>query len=133
MLVNAVISAEDKRFFQHSGFDPLRVIKAAYVDLEGAAASRRAPRRSACSWRGTFWLDRRQRTWKRKAAEVLITLHLEQKLTKEEIFEYYANQIDLGTRGAASRIRGFGEAAQAYFGKDVRELTVAGGGHAGRA
>ncbi len=71
-----------------------------------------------------FWLNRSERTWKRKAAEVLITLQLEQKLTKEEIFEYYANQIDLGRRGSFA-IRGFGEAAQAYFGKDVRELTLA--------
>ena len=70
-----------------------------------------------------FWLNQ-DKTWKRKAAEVMITLQLEQKLTKEQIFEYYANQIDLGP-ARQLRIHGFGEAAQAYFGKDIRELTLA--------
>jgi penicillin-binding protein 1B len=122
-LVHAVLSAEDKRFFQHTGFDPFRVLKAAYVDLrEGRIAEGASTLTMQLA--GTIWLDRTQRTWKRKAAEVLITLHLEQKLSKEQIFEYYANHIDLGMRGSFS-IRGFGEAAQAYFGKDIRDLTVA--------
>lgn len=123
VLVDAVIAAEDKRFFQHSGFDPLRVIKAAYVDLK---ERRNAEGASTLSMQvaGMLWLNRSERTWKRKAAEVLITLQMEQKLTKEEIFEFYANQIDLGRRGSFS-IRGFGEGAQAYLGKDLRDLTVA--------
>ncbi len=53
----------------------------------------------------------------------MITLELEQKLSKQEIFEFYCNQIDLGHRGTFG-IRGFGEASQAYFGKDIRQLTV---------
>jgi penicillin-binding protein 1B len=122
-LVNAVLSAEDKRFFQHSGFDPFRVLKAAYVDLRKGRIAEGASTLTM-QLAGTIWLDRSQRTWKRKAAEVLITLHLEQKLSKQQIFEYYANHIDLGMRGSFS-IRGFGEAAQSYFGKDVRDLTVA--------
>lgn len=122
MLVQAVISAEDKRFFQHSGFDPLRIIKAAYVDLREGRKDQGASTLSMQLAR-MFWLDLRK-TWRRKAAEVLITLHLEQKLSKEQIFEYYANQVDLGRRGSFS-IRGFGEGAQAYFSKDLRELTVA--------
>ena len=122
-LINAVLSAEDKRFFQHAGFDPFRVLKAAYVDLRKGRIAEGASTLTM-QLAGTIWLDRSQRTWKRKAAEVLITLHLEQKLSKEQIFEYYANHIDLGMRGSFS-IRGFGEAAQSYFGKDVRDLTVA--------
>src|SRR5260370_8071051 len=73
---------------------------------------------------GMLFLDRSDRSWRRKLPEVMITLHLEQKLSKEQIFEYYANQIDLGRRGSFA-IRGFGEAAQAYFGKDIRHLTLA--------
>lgn len=122
-LVNAVLSAEDKRFFQHAGFDPFRVLKAAYVDLRKGRIAEGASTLTM-QLAGTIWLDRSQRTWKRKAAEVLITLHLEQKLSKQQIFEYYANHIDLGIRGSFS-IRGFGEAAQAYFGKDVGDLTLA--------
>ncbi|MEK7751347.1 MAG: PBP1A family penicillin-binding protein [Acidobacteriota bacterium] len=122
VLVNAVISAEDKRFFQHAGFDPLRIIKAAYIDIK---EGRRAQGASTLSMQlaRTLWLDQ-AKIWKRKIAETLITLHLEQKLTKEEIFEYYSNHIDVGRRGSFS-IRGFGEASQAYFSKDIRELTLA--------
>lgn len=121
VLVNAVVSAEDKRFFQHSGFDPLRILKAAYVDIR---EGRRAQGASTLSMQlaRQFWLTP-EKTISRKFAETLITLHLEQKLPKEKIFEYYANQIDLGRRGSFA-IRGFGEAAQAYFGRDVRDLTL---------
>lgn len=121
VLVHAVISAEDKRFFQHAGFDPLRVIKAAYVDLKEGRKEQGASTLSMQLAR-SFFLDQ-QKTWRRKAAEVLITLHLEQKLSKEQIFEYYANQIPLGRRGSFN-IHGFGEAAQAYLGKDIRQLTL---------
>ncbi len=69
-----------------------------------------------------LWLDS-QKTFSRKLDELLITIHLESKLTKQQIFEYYANEVDLGRRGSFA-IRGFGEAAQAYFGKDLRSLTL---------
>lgn len=121
VLVDAVIAAEDKRFFQHSGFDPFRIVKAAYVDLKERRMEQGASTLSMQLAR-SLWLDTRK-TWRRKAAEVLITLHLEQKLTKEQIFEYYANHVDLGRRGSFA-IRGFGEAARAYFGKDLHELTL---------
>src|SRR5882724_3264890 len=121
VLVYAVISAEDKRFFQHAGFDPFRIVKAVYNDLK---QGRKAEGASTLSMQlaRSFWLDN-EKNWKRKAAEVMITLELEQKLSKEEIFEFYCNQINLGQRGTFG-IRGFGEAAQAYFGKDIRQLTV---------
>lgn len=51
-----------------------------------------------------------------------MTMHLEQKLSKQQIFEYYANEIDLGRRGSFS-IHGFGEAAEEYFGKDLTQVT----------
>lgn len=121
VLVDAIVSAEDKRFFQHAGFDPLRVIKAAYVDLKERRIQEGASTLSMQLAR-SFFLDYR-RTWRRKAAEVLITLQLEQRLSKEQIFEYYVNQIPLGRRGSFN-IHGFGEAAQAYLGKDIRELTL---------
>jgi penicillin-binding protein 1B len=121
VLVQAIISAEDKRFFQHSGFDPLRIVKAAYVDLK---EGRKAEGASTLSMQlaRQFWLDN-DKSWKRKAAEVMITLELEQKLTKQQIFEFYCNQIPLGQRGSFG-IRGFGEGAEAYFGKDIRQLTL---------
>jgi penicillin-binding protein 1B len=121
VLVDAILSAEDKRFFQHAGFDPFRVIKVAYEDLTKGRIVAGASTLSMQVAR-MFWLNTR-RTWRRKAAEVLITLHLEQKLTKEQIFEFYANQVPLGYRGSFA-VHGFGEAARAYLGKDVQELTL---------
>jgi penicillin-binding protein 1B len=121
VLVHAVVSAEDKRFFQHSGFDPIRIIKSAYVDVREHRYAQGASTLSQQLAR-MFWLDN-DKTWRRKVPEVLITMHLEQKLKKEQIFEYYANQVPLGHRGSFG-IRGFGEAAQVYFGKDVSKLTL---------
>ncbi len=121
VLVHAVVSAEDKRFFQHSGFDPIRIIKAAYVDVREHRYAQGASTLSQQLAR-SFWLDN-DKTWRRKIPEVLITMHLEQKLKKEQIFEYYANQVPLGHRGSFG-IRGFGEAAQVFFGKDVSKLTL---------
>ena len=61
---------------------------------------------------------------KRKLIEIVITFQLEHRFNKKQIFEMYANQINLGQRGSFS-IDGFGEASQAYFGKDVRQLDLA--------
>ena len=121
ILVDAVISIEDKRFFQHSGFDPIRIVKAMFVDVREMRNAQGASTLTQQLARN-FWLDPRK-TLGRKLAELLITLHLERKLTKQQIFEYYANQVDLGRRGSFA-IRGFGEASQAYFGKDIHQLTL---------
>jgi penicillin-binding protein 1B len=121
VLVQAVTSAEDKRFFQHAGFDPVRIVKAAYVDLREGRKDQGASTLSQQLAR-MFWLDQEKR-WTRKLAEVMITLQLEQRLSKEEIFEDYANQIYLGWRGSF-RIHGFGEAAEAYLGKDLSQVTL---------
>jgi len=121
VLIDAVTAAEDKRFFQHQGFDPLRIIKAAYVDLKEGRKEQGASTLSQQLARN-LWLEPEKR-WTRKLAELLITLRLEQTLSKQQIFEDYANQIYLGRRGSFS-INGFGEAAEAYFGKDIRQLTL---------
>ena len=122
VLVHAVVSAEDKRFFQHSGFDPIRIVKSAYVDLKKGQNAQGASTLSM-QLAGMLFLNRSERTWRRKVPEVLITMHLEQKLKKEQIFEYYANQVPLGQR-ASFGIRGFGEASEVYFGKDITRLTL---------
>ena len=121
VLVQAVTSAEDKRFFQHAGFDPIRIIKAAYIDLREGRKDQGASTLSQQLAR-MFWLDQGKR-WTRKFAEVIITLQLEQKLSKEEIFEDYANDIYLGWRGSF-RIHGFGEAAEAFLGKDLSQINL---------
>ena len=121
VLRNAVLSAEDKRFFQHSGFDPVGVVRSAWVDVRRGKNAQGASTLSMQLARDMFLTP--ERNWRRKLAEVMITLQLEQKLTKQQIFEMYCNQVDLGYRGSFT-IRGFGEAAQVFFGKDIRSLTL---------
>ncbi len=121
ILVQAVTSAEDKRFFQHGGFDPIRIVKALYIDLKEGRKDQGASTLSMQLAR-EFFLDQ-DKNWRRKLAEAVITLQLEQKLSKEEIFEDYCNQIYLGFRGSF-RIRGFGEAAEAFLGKDLSQINV---------
>lgn len=120
-LVNAIVSVEDKRFFEHAGFDPLRIAKAIYINVKKGRKEEGASTLSMQLSRN-FWLNQ-DKNWKRKIEESIITLVLEQKLSKQQIFEYYANMIPLGRRGSFE-ICGVGEAAQAYFGKDVRSLTL---------
>jgi penicillin-binding protein 1B len=121
-LVNAVLAIEDRNFFQHSGVDFLRVGKAAYDDIRGRRIKEGASTLSM-QLAGLFFLNRNEKTWKRKLSETVITLELEQRLSKKEIFEDYMNQVNFGQRGSFS-INGVGEASLAYFDKDVRQLTL---------
>ena len=121
-LVDAVLSVEDKRFFEHPGFDFVRVFGAAWADLHHGARSQGASTIDMQVARSFFFSN--ARTWRRKMAETLMALELEHRFTKQEIFQLYANEIYLGNRGSFS-IRGFGEASETYFGKDVRDLNLA--------
>jgi penicillin-binding protein 1B len=121
-MVDAVLAAEDKHFFQHAGFDPIGILRAAWVDVKERRSSQGASTLSQQLAR-TLWLGP-ERGWRRKIPETLITLHLEQKLSKQEIFEDYANAIYLGHQGSFS-IHGFGEAAEVYLGKDLGQVTIA--------
>jgi penicillin-binding protein 1B len=121
VMVNAVLAAEDKHFFQHAGFDPFGIIRAVWVDLR-RGGNRQGASTLTQQLARTLWLGP-ERGWRRKVPETLITLHLEQKLTKEQIFEYYSNAIYLGHQGSFS-INGFGEASQVYFGKDLGQITL---------
>ena len=129
VLVEAVTSIEDKRFFQHAGFDPIRIMKAVYVDVKEGRKDQGASTLSMQTAR-MFLLDQ-DKNWKRKVAEVIITLQLEQKLSKEEIFEYYANQVDLGWRGTF-HIVGFGTGVGSLPGQGPQQHHAARGRRARR-
>jgi len=120
-LVHAVLSAEDKRFFQHRGFDALRLVKSVLVNLKSGEKSQGGSTITMQLAR-SLWLTR-EKTWGRKFTEATMTLLLEAKLTKEKIFENYANEVYLGRRDTFE-VRGFGQAAKAYFNKDARQLTL---------
>lgn len=121
ILVSAILSAEDKRFFEHPGFDPVRIIGAAWADLRHTSHLQGASTLTMQVARSFFFST--ERTWRRKLAETLVALKLEQRFSKQEIFEMYVNEVYLGNRGSFA-IHGFGEASVAYFGKDVRQLTL---------
>jgi penicillin-binding protein 1B len=121
-LVHAVVAAEDKRFFEHTGVDYLGILRALWNDL--------VTRETVLQGGSTITqqlvkniLVGRERTLRRKIREALLALALERKFTKEQIFTSYANVIYLGRRGGFS-IYGFGAAAREYFNKDVSQLTL---------
>ena len=120
-LVQAVLAIEDRRFFEHGGVNYYRLAEAMYIDV---VAGRKEQGASTLTMQlaKLFFLSPEKR-YKRKLIQILITFQLEHRFTKKQIFEMYANEINLGQRGSFS-IDGFGEAAQAYFGKNVRDLDL---------
>ncbi|MGA9461452.1 MAG: PBP1A family penicillin-binding protein [Terracidiphilus sp.] len=122
-LVHAVVAIEDRRFFDHGGVDYIRILGAIRNDLTPGHHYVEGGSTLTMQLARGFFLTPERRI-KRKLKEIVITFQLEHRFTKKQIFEMYANQINLGQRGSFS-INGFGEAAQAYFGKDVRQLDLA--------
>jgi penicillin-binding protein 1B len=121
-LIQAVLAIEDRRFFEHSGVNYWRLMEAVYHDVTTGQKQQGGSTLTMQLARG-FFLSPEKRI-KRKIIEIIITFQLEHRFTKKQIFEMYANQINLGQRGSFS-INGFGEASQSYFGKDVRQLDLA--------
>ncbi|MFB3917288.1 MAG: penicillin-binding protein 1A [Terriglobales bacterium] len=121
VMVDAVLAIEDRRFFQHSGVNYYRLAEAAWVDLRQRSHGQGASTITMQMARAFFLTP--EKTLKRKAVEMLIAIELEQKFTKEQIFELYANRVDLGQRGSFTII-GFAEAARAYFNKDLQSITL---------
>ena len=120
-MVDAVLAAEDKRFFEHGGLDIVRVFGAALADLRRGQKAQGASTIDMQVARSFFFTTKRE--WTRKVKEILMAVEINQRYSKQQIFELYANEVYLGNRGSFA-IRGFGEAAEAYFGKDVRELNL---------
>ncbi|MHB1839042.1 MAG: transglycosylase domain-containing protein [Acidobacteriaceae bacterium] len=120
-LVPAVISIEDKRYFEHGAVDYVRVFGAAFADLRSRRYSEGSSTLTMQVARLFFLSPEKQ--WRRKIIQTAIAFQLEHRYTKKQIFTIYANEVPLGQRGSFA-ISGFGEAAQAYFGKNIRDLTL---------
>lgn len=121
-LVEAVVAIEDHRFFSHGGIDLIRTTRAAFEGLTNWEKPRGTSTLTQQLARNFFLT--REATYQRKFAEAMIALQLEARLSKEEIFENYANQIFMGRSGSFN-VHGLGEAARAFFDKDVRDVTLA--------
>jgi penicillin-binding protein 1B len=121
-LVHAVISIEDRRFFEHGGVDYIRLLGAVRNDLTRRHSYMEGGSTLTMQLARGFFLTPEKRI-KRKLIEIVITFQLESRFSKQKIFQMYANEIPLGQQGSFA-INGFGEAAQAYFSKDVRQLDL---------
>jgi penicillin-binding protein 1B len=120
--VNAVTSIEDRRFFEHGGVDYWRLGGALRDDLRSGRRREGGSTLTMQLARGFFLTP--EKKLKRKIIEIAITFQLENRFNKQQIFQIYANEIPLGQQGSFA-INGFGQAAQTYFGKDVRRLDLA--------
>ncbi len=121
-LVHAVTSIEDRRFFDHGGVDYIRLLGAVKNDLTHRHNYMEGGSTLTMQLARGFFLSPEKRI-KRKLIEIVITYQLESRFKKQQIFQMYANEIPLGQQGSFA-INGFGEAAQAYFSKDVRQLDL---------
>ncbi|MGA7986141.1 MAG: penicillin-binding protein 1A [Burkholderiales bacterium] len=117
-LKDAIISAEDERFYQHAGIDYVGVLRAAYSNLI-AGGKRQGASTITMQVARNFFLSS-EKTFTRKLYEALLAFKIEHSLSKDEILELYINQIYLGQRAY-----GFAAAAQTYFGKSLDQLTLA--------
>ena len=121
VMVDAVTSIEDRRFFQHSGVNFFRLAEAAWVDFTHQRHQQGGSTITMQLSRAFFLTP--EKTLKRKLIEMLIAVELEQKFSKQQIFEFYANRVDLGQRGSFT-ISGFAEGAHSYFNKDLKDITI---------
>jgi penicillin-binding protein 1A len=117
-LIDAILAAEDDRFFEHSGIDVQGIFRSAGANLLTASRAQGASTITMQVARN-FYLSS-DKTFLRKLYEVMLAFRIEQQLTKSQILELYINQIFLGRRAY-----GFASAAQIYFGKPLQRLTIA--------
>lgn len=118
LMKNAILAAEDDRFYQHSGVDSLGVLRATLANLSGGGKKQGASTITMQVARNFFLSS--EKTLSRKLFEILLAFKIEANLSKDQILELYFNQIYLGQRAY-----GFASAAQIYFGKTLQELTPA--------
>jgi penicillin-binding protein 1B len=121
VLVHAILAIEDRRFFEHSGVDVNGLARAL---LRNVADERMVQGGSTITQqlvKNTYLTP--EKTVQRKYAETMLSFALERRLSKNDIFALYCNEIYLGQRGAVA-VRGVKEAAKIFYGKELRELTL---------
>ncbi|MDX1374015.1 MAG: penicillin-binding protein 1A [Burkholderiales bacterium] len=117
-LVNAIVAAEDERFYEHAGIDYVGVMRAAYSNLV-AGGRRQGASTITMQVARNFFLSS-EKTLTRKLFEALLAFKIENNLSKDQILELYVNQIYLGQRAY-----GFAAAARTYYGKALGSLSLA--------
>ncbi|HEY3600169.1 MAG TPA: penicillin-binding protein 1A [Paraburkholderia sp.] len=114
----AVLAIEDYRFYEHGGVDFIGILRAGFADLSHGGASQGASTITMQVARNFFLSS--EKTYTRKVYEMLLAYKIERALSKDQILELYMNQIYLGERAY-----GFAAAARVYFGKDLKDISLA--------
>ncbi len=121
-LTQAVLAIEDRRFYDHPGIDPIRILAALRTNLRGDKPYLVGASTLTQQLVKNFFLSP-EKTIRRKLLEQFMAIVLERRLSKDEILELYLNEVYLGQRGSFA-IHGVGEAARVFFGKHVSNLTL---------
>ncbi|MGH7916713.1 MAG: transglycosylase domain-containing protein, partial [Candidatus Binataceae bacterium] len=121
-LVNGLLATEDRFFYYHPGFDPIRIIEAALVDFHSGHLRQGAS--TITQQLARTFLERHTRTFHRKFRELAIALVLEMRLSKRQILERYINDVPMGAYDGTPMF-GLPVAARFLFNKDLREVTPA--------
>lgn len=122
VLVRAIVAIEDRRFFEHHGVDFSGIVRAMLRNTSDLTVVQGGSTITQQLVKNTYLTP--ERSLRRKFNEAVLARVLERRLSKEEIFALYCNEIYLGQRGATA-VRGVGQAARVYFGKNLSDLTVA--------
>ncbi len=112
VLVHAVLAAEDKRFFEHGALDMVRVFGAAFYDVSRGQKAQGASTIDMQVARTFFFTTKRE--WRRKLKEILMAAEIDERFSKQQILELYANDIYMGNRGSFS-IRGLRRSCAGLF------------------
>ncbi len=120
-LIDAVVTIEDRRFFQHRGIDWRGILRALWVDIKHHSVVQGGSTLTQQLVKNYFLEPKR--SFVRKAKEAIMSVIIETLYTKEEILEMYMNEIYMGQRGGVS-INGMGEASRYFFGHGVSDLTL---------
>lgn len=119
-LVNAITSIEDKRFFKHRGVDIYRILGAAFNNIFRGSTQGGSTLDQQLIKLAYFSTSTADQNFKRKAQEAWLALQLERKYTKQEILTFYINKVFMGNGNY-----GMLTAAKSYFGKDLKDLSIA--------
>ena len=121
-VIHAVLAAEDHRFYEHKGLDPIGILRAIYTDLRHGSIRQGGSTITQQLVKNYFLSP--ERSLIRKFKEMFMSITIEMMYNKNEILEIYLNEIYMGQKGPEA-INGIGEAAVFYFGKPVNQLSLA--------
>jgi penicillin-binding protein 1B len=128
-VVDAVLAIEDRRFYEHPGIDPIRMVGALVTNLSGersylVGGSTITQQLVRNIFLASVMANPTEKSLRRKVTEQMMAIVLERRASKNEILEFYLNEVYLGQRGSFA-IHGVAEGARLFFGKDVNNVSLA--------